>query len=201
MTWPADGQTPRRDRLHSVLRGFGMSVALVLGALAVWLIVTTDTRKAVTVGALLGFWALLLAAFAVFGTRHPIPGLNGAGPETVVRPPGQIARVEDAAAQREYEDRLAEMLRREIHATLGAELTALRAEVAALRGELVEKADGQLRLERIGTTRFAPAPFAPAPPPPPPPPAPQPPTQGAAQPPAHRPADGDDDVLHRERVR
>ncbi|MDT4960224.1 MAG: hypothetical protein QOD31_4023, partial [Pseudonocardiales bacterium] len=130
-----------------------MVLALGLGGFAIWMIVTTDTRKGATVGALLGFWALLVAAFAVFGTRHPIPALAPA-PDATTRPGSELTRVEDAAARREYEYRLMEMLRREITATMSAELVTLRADVAALRSELVEKVGGQIRLERIETTRL-----------------------------------------------
>jgi hypothetical protein len=154
MTRPVDGESARRNRQHTVLRGCGMGLAVVLGGVAVWLIVTTDTRKGATVGALLGFWALLIAAFAVFGTRHPLPALAEPDRDVDLHRGGELARVEDTAMRREYELRLEEMLRREIHVALGSQLATLRAEVSALRGELVEKVGGQLRLERIETTRL-----------------------------------------------
>ncbi|MEP7179407.1 MAG: DUF6779 domain-containing protein, partial [Pseudonocardiales bacterium] len=149
MTPPAGG-APRR-RLRAALRGFGMMLAVGLGAVAVWLIVTAETEKWTRIGALVGFWALLLAAYALFGTRRPLPAL--AQEELVSRPGTELTRGEDAAARREYEYRLMEMLRREITATMSAELVTLRADVAALRSELLEKVGGQIRLERIETTR------------------------------------------------
>ena len=153
MTGPTDGESGRRDRLHAVLRGFGMAVAVVLGAGAVWLIVTADTQKGTRIGALVGFWALLLAAFALVGTRHPHRPPAETGQELNLRARGGISRVDDVGMGREYERRLEEMLRREIQAAVGFELAALRADVSALRSELVEKVGGQLRLERIETTR------------------------------------------------
>ena len=153
MTGPTDGESGRRDRLHAVLRGFGMAVAVVLGAGAVWLIVTADTQKGTRIGALVGFWALLLAAFALVGTRHPHRPAAETGQELNLRARGGISRVDDVGMGREYERRLEEMLRREIQAAVGFELAALRADVSALRSELVEKVGGQLRLERIETTR------------------------------------------------
>ena len=153
MTGPTDGESGRRDRLHAVLRGFGMAVAVVLGAGAVWLIVTADTQKGTRIGALVGFWALLLAAFALVGTRHPHRSAAETGQELNLRARGGISRVDDVGMGREYERRLEEMLRREIQAAVGFELAALRADVSALRSELVEKVGGQLRLERIETTR------------------------------------------------
>ena len=153
MTGPTDGESGRRDRLHAVLRGCAMAVAVVLGAGAVWLIVTADTQKGTRIGALVGFWALLLAAFALVGTRHPHRPAAETGQELNLRARGGISRVDDVGMGREYERRLEEMLRREIQAAVGFELAALRADVSALRSELVEKVGGQLRLERIETTR------------------------------------------------
>ncbi|PZS17340.1 MAG: hypothetical protein DLM57_08545 [Pseudonocardiales bacterium] len=152
MTRSDDGVRGGHDRLHAVLRGCSMALAVVLGVVAVWLIVTTDTRKGATIGALLGFWAVLLAAYGVFGTRRPVL-LAQPGQAVDVRGAGELSRADDAAARREYEYRLAEMLRREVQAAMGAELASMRADVAALRSELVEKVGGQLRMERIETTR------------------------------------------------
>ena len=56
--------------------------------------------------------------------------------------------------RREFQARLEKVLRREVQEGLARELAGLRAEVAALRSELVEKVGGQLRLERIETTRL-----------------------------------------------
>src|SRR5206468_10623909 len=63
-------------------------------------------------------------------------------------------RVEDAAQRMDYERRLQMMVRHEIQQALGSELTNLRSEVAALRSEILEKVGGQIRLERIETTRM-----------------------------------------------
>jgi hypothetical protein len=62
----------------------------------------------------------------------------------------QLAR--DAGARQESEHRLELALGREVERVL-LELGSLREEVAALRAEVVEKLGGQLRLERIETTR------------------------------------------------
>ncbi|MFN2517922.1 MAG: DUF6779 domain-containing protein [Jatrophihabitantaceae bacterium] len=152
MTRHPDGDRAGRDRLHAVLRGGTTVLAVALGLVAVWLIVTTDTRKGATVGALLGFWAILLGAYGVFGTRRPVL-LAQPGHGLDVRAGDELVRLEDAGSRREYEYRLAEMLRREVQAAMSGELAAMRADVAALRSELVEKVGGQLRMERIETTR------------------------------------------------
>src|SRR5437763_14876155 len=64
-----------------------------------------------------------------------------------------LERAEEAAARRAYEVRLEQMLRSEIESAVAHQVAGLRAEIAILRSELLEKVGGQLRLERIETTR------------------------------------------------
>ncbi|HST50185.1 hypothetical protein [Jatrophihabitans sp.] len=63
----------------------------------------------------------------------------------------QLAR--DASARRESEQGLQLALRGEVERVLADQLSSLRQEVASLRAEVVDKLGGQLRLERIETTR------------------------------------------------
>jgi hypothetical protein len=129
----------------------------------VWLIVTGDANtKRVQLGVLAGLWGLLLGAFSMFGSRrvtHPHdssdPQLSAVDPGAALelRSVSAIERADEAAARRAYEARLEHMLRREIQATMTREVSSLRAEIAQLRSELLEKVGGQLRLERIETTR------------------------------------------------
>jgi hypothetical protein len=151
MPRPEGGGPGGRRQLRSVVRGACFSAAAVLGVVAIWLVVTGTTQKSTTVGALLGFWAVLMAAFPVFGSRQPTA--RDLAEPLDARPATGLERMSDAADRREYEYRLQQMLRLEIQAALGPELTSLRTDIAALRSELVEKVGGQLRLERIETTR------------------------------------------------
>jgi hypothetical protein len=129
-----------------------------MGIVAIWLIVTADTAKGTQIGALLGFWSLLIAAYPVFGARHPGTETGQergeAGHELDLRSSGRLERAEDAAERLEYERRLQLMVRHEIQSALGSELADLRSEVSALRNEILEKVGGQIRLERIETTRM-----------------------------------------------
>jgi hypothetical protein len=126
----------------------------------VWLIVTSQTSvKRVELGVLAGLWAALIGAFSMFGAPRFVHPLDAGSDQ----PPGtglelragnlEVERAEEAAARRAHEVRLEQMLRREIQATMTREVAALRAEIASLRSELLEKVGGQLRLERIETTR------------------------------------------------
>jgi uncharacterized protein DUF6779 len=135
-----------------VFRAIVVTLAVALGMAAIWLIVTSNTAKGTQIGTLLGLWALLLAAYPILGTRQPRAAQ--AGVELDVRPAGRVERIEDAAERVEYERRLQMMVRHEIHTALGSELANLRSEVAALRSEILEKVGGQIRLERIETTRM-----------------------------------------------
>ncbi len=63
----------------------------------------------------------------------------------------QLAR--DADARRDSQQGLQLVLRHEVERVLADQLSSLRQEVASLRAEVVDKLGGQLRLERIETTR------------------------------------------------
>lgn len=146
------------------LRGFGFAVAVALGAVAVWLIVTSTTQKRLELGVLAGLWGLLIGAFCLFGSRrgavddpHASAASDvweraGSGLELRSRAT-QVERAEDVAARRAHEARIEQLLREEIRAAVNREVGTLRAEIAQLRTELLEKVGGQLRLEHIETTR------------------------------------------------
>jgi hypothetical protein len=147
-----------------VLRGIGFGLAIALGALGVWLIVTSTTQaKRIELGVLIGLWGLLLGAFSLFGSRRTGRGDEGGLTSAPTEPVGgavelrsvtALERADEAAARRAYEARLEHMLRREIQSTMTREVSSLHAEIAELRSELLEKVGGQLRLERIETTRL-----------------------------------------------
>ena len=73
--------------------------------------------------------------------------------EIELRQFGELQFAREAAARRESELKLEVALRREVERVLSEQLGSLREEVAALRAEVVDKLGGQLRLERIETTR------------------------------------------------
>jgi hypothetical protein len=66
---------------------------------------------------------------------------------------GEVQLARETAARREADFKLEIGLRQEIERLLTEQIGALRDEVAALRAEVVDKLGGQLRLERIETTR------------------------------------------------
>lgn len=151
------------SRRTALLRGTGFVLAAALGIVGVWLIVTGNESKTVRIGAISAFWGLLLGTYAMFGTRPPGNRGTAVVPAAPVPPPsreldlrqvGELERSAVAAARREFQQELQIMLRREVTDGFALEVAGLRAEVNALRNDLVEKVGGQLRLERIETTRL-----------------------------------------------
>ncbi len=154
---------PRSARRTALLRGGGFLLAAGLGVVGVWLIVTGNDSKNIRIGAIAAFWGLLLGTYAMFGARLPArapeprevaPPAPPPSRELDLRQVGEIERAAVAAARLEFQQELELMLRREMHDGFAREVASLRAEVNALRSDLVEKVGGQLRLERIETTRL-----------------------------------------------
>ncbi|MEO7261450.1 MAG: DUF6779 domain-containing protein [Jatrophihabitantaceae bacterium] len=73
--------------------------------------------------------------------------------EVELRQSSELQLAREAGARRESELGLESSLRREIERVMIEQLGSLREEVAALRAEVVDKLGGQVRLERIETTR------------------------------------------------
>jgi hypothetical protein len=73
--------------------------------------------------------------------------------EVELRRFGELQLARETAARREADFRLEIALRGEIERVLTEQIGSLREEVASLRAEVVDKLGGQLRMERIETTR------------------------------------------------
>ncbi|MEP6851086.1 MAG: hypothetical protein ABJA87_00235 [bacterium] len=158
---------PPARRRRPVLRFLAVLVALGLTALGIYWIGVSSSAVLNRVGFPVALWGVLIGAYALRGTRST--QLRPSNPEpddetaaTVAQTGGDIERrrrgeVEidgDAEQRREYQLQLEAMLRREMERILGQGLAALRADVAGLRGEVLDAVDGRLRLERIETTRI-----------------------------------------------
>lgn len=147
----------RRNMLALRVGAFG--IALALGVVGIWMIVTGGSPKGIRIGVIASFWALLLGAFAVLGSRVPPrdPG-QASEPASQYFPPAAYSdeldrrRVGDLepAAGSHFQTRLENTLRDEV----SREMAGLRSEVTALRNELVEMVGGQLRLDRIEAARL-----------------------------------------------
>jgi hypothetical protein len=154
----------------------GGAVALVSAVAAVFLVVFGDASRSASLGILLGLWAAVIGALSVVRAQepviapeplpepstevelvaHPMPTAEEltAGMALELRRNAELEREAAAAERREFQLQLELMLRREVETVLKREMVALRQEIAGLRAEILEHVGGQLRLERIETTRL-----------------------------------------------
>lgn len=147
-------------------------VGVILGALALILIVTAHSQRQMAVGIVVGLWGLFLAGWVGSSApwRSPGAAVQQAGANGSVAPPSSADELAQSATQerivntlvtqreveerQQFELRLRAMLRQEVERAVRSEIAQLRGEVAELRSEMVEKVTGQVRLERIETTRL-----------------------------------------------
>lgn len=147
---------PHRDnsrRSLGLTRIASTVLAVVLIVAAVFLVVFGHSQKQAQLGVLLGLWGALVGAFLVAGSRRGQPDPVHSPQALQLRTFGELQLSREAAARREANLALELSLRRELERVLSDQLGALRGEVAALRAEVADKLGGQLRLERIETTR------------------------------------------------
>jgi hypothetical protein len=147
-----------RPRSSSGGRGGLRTVALV-AAVAIALASTAavvisddpETLRLAVVGAL---WAFVLAAFAAPSRRESEPAAGDGSGALELRRTYEIELEKEVAARREYELQLEVYLRRELERGLAEDVAALRDEIGRMRGEMIDRLDGELRMERIETTRL-----------------------------------------------
>jgi len=125
------------------------------GAATVAVLATRDPQllRLAVVGAL---WAFLLTALAVPRRRDSgrAPADLPAGREIELRRTYELELEREVAARREYELQLEVYLRRQLEQSVQQDVEALREEVQRLRSEVLDRLDGELRMERIETTRL-----------------------------------------------
>ena len=138
-------------------RTAALVVAGVVAAAATGAVVLADDPQVLRLAVVGALWAFVLAAFAVPRRREPDAGpLAGAAPGTdlELRRKYEVELEREVAARREYELQLEVYLRRELERGLAEDVAGLRDEVARMRGEMIDRLDGELRMERIETTRL-----------------------------------------------
>jgi len=137
-------------RIAVLVIGCGLAGAATVAVLA-----TRDPQllRLAVVGAL---WAFLLAALAVPRLRDSarVPADLPAGREIELRRTYEMELEREVVARREYELQLEVYLRRQLEQSVQQDVEALREEVRRLRSEVLDRLDGELRMERIETTRL-----------------------------------------------
>ena len=139
-----------RGALRTLALVAAVAVALASTA-AVVLSDDPETLRLAVVGAL---WAFVLAAFAAPRRRESGASAGEPGTALELRRTYEIELEKEVAARREYELQLEVYLRRELERGLAEDVAALRDEVGRMRGEMMDRLDGELRMERIETTRL-----------------------------------------------
>src|SRR4051794_3632102 len=146
-----------RARSDAGSRGALRTAALVLAVLvalaATVTVVVSDDPETLRIAVAGALWAFVLAAFAAprrrFDDQPATPGS-----EVELRRTYEIELEREVAARREYELQLEVYLRRELERGLTEDVAALRDEIGRMRGEMMDRLDGELRMERIETTRL-----------------------------------------------
>src|SRR5829696_9199212 len=147
-----------RTRSSSGGRSGARTATLVLAGLvavvATAAVVMADDPQVLRLAVVGALWAFLLAAFAAPRRRAEAAGSGEPGSAVELRRTYEIELEREVAARREYELQLEVYLRRELERGLTEEVQALREEVGRMRGEVIDRLDGELRMERIETTRL-----------------------------------------------
>jgi hypothetical protein len=128
------------------------AVAIALASTAV--VVLSDDPQTLRLAVVGALWAFVLAAFAAPRRRESDAPAGDPGTALELRRTYEIELEKEVAARREYELQLEIYLRRELERGLAEDVAALREEVGRMRGEMIDRLDGELRMERIETTRL-----------------------------------------------
>src|SRR6266566_6096544 len=145
---------------RGVLRAVLLTAALGLAGAATAAVVTSEDPRTLRLAVVGALWAFVLAALVAPRRRsEPTPdraadaGASN-GKELELRKMYEIELEREVAARREYEMQLEVYLRRELERGLQEDVQTLRDEVQRLRSEMIDRLDGELRMERIETTRL-----------------------------------------------
>jgi len=127
--------------------------ALVVGTLlalgATGTLVLTDNPEVLRLAIVVALWAFVLATMAGVRRQPAGDGDGLASREIELRRSYEIELERETAARREFELRVGLDLRRELEDGVRQYVDTLRDEVFALRQDVVERLDGELRVERV----------------------------------------------------
>lgn len=138
-----------RWRRARTLRALALLVGLGLAVAATAALVLTEDLQVLRLAVVAALWAFLIAAFLV-GQRR-----SGAAAAAAPDPGAELALARshelelEVASRREFELRTEVTVRREIEGALREDLAAMRGDLDRLRHDILERWDGELRVERI----------------------------------------------------
>jgi hypothetical protein len=136
------------------LRTLALVAAVAIALASTAAVVLSDDPQTLRLAVVGALWAFVLAAFAAPRQRESGAAAGDPGSALELRRTYEIELEKEVAARREYELQLEVYLRRELERGLAEDVAALRDEVGRMRGEMIDRLDGELRMERIETTRL-----------------------------------------------
>jgi hypothetical protein len=136
------------------LRTLALVAAVAIALASTAAVVLSDDPQTLRLAVVGALWAFVLAAFAAPRRRESGASAGEPGTALELRRTYEIELEKEVAARREYELQLEVYLRRELERGLAEDVAALRDEVGRMRGEMIDRLDGELRMERIETTRL-----------------------------------------------
>jgi len=136
------------------LRTLALVAAVAIALASTAAVVLSDDPETLRLAVVGALWAFVLAAFAAPRRRESGAPAGDPGTALELRRTYEIELEREVAARREYELQLEVYLRRELERGLAEDVAALREEVGRMRGEMIDRLDGELRMERIETTRL-----------------------------------------------
>ena len=136
------------------LRTLALVAAVAIALASTAAVVLSDDPETLRLAVVGALWAFVLAAFAAPRRRESDAPAGDPGTALELRRTYEIELEKEVAARREYELQLEVYLRRELERGLAEDVAALRDEVGRMRGEMIDRLDGELRMERIETTRL-----------------------------------------------
>lgn len=139
---------------RGALRTLALVAAVAIALASTAAVVLSDDPETLRLAVVGALWAFVLAAFAAPRRRESGASAGEPGTALELRRTYEIELEKEVAARREYELQLEVYLRRELERGLAEDVAALRDEVGQMRGEMIDRLDGELRMERIETTRL-----------------------------------------------
>jgi len=136
------------------LRTLALVAAVAIALASTAAVVISDDPQTLRLAVVGALWAFVLATFAAPRRRESDAAAGDPGSALELRRTYEIELEKEVAARREYELQLEVYLRRELERGLAEDVAALRDEVGRMRGEMIDRLDGELRMERIETTRL-----------------------------------------------
>ena len=140
------------------MRVVGLAFGVCLAGIATAALVVTENPKVLRLAVLGALWAFVLAAVGTFARRRssvpPPAEPDGRAEVAQLRQVYERELEREVAARREYELQLEVFLRRELETGLKEDVGALREEMQRWHGDVIQRLDGELRLERIETNRL-----------------------------------------------